>query len=424
MYTTTEKDSERLAEVIENLRLTMNFPSLVKYISVLSIISGISFAAEPAVLSDRRAFMIGGAQSGDIITIAVQNNFDALERALNSWAVEKYFWNGNPRTNTLSTDQAGMRHFTQALQGIKTGEVLIYIDGDGAARQKGQKSHSLNVAGARPYNLFDLDQLEPLIRTLTSRGVRVAIVDLTCFSGATQMAYRDIPGLCVVTSATSNYYSQTLAVRNLGYFDQALVKAFDEPGISTMQDAFLYASFLDKNNFPQISSLVTPDLKFFEYFGNAFDPLGMFRSTSGPSGNVCLSCAAYDYVSKLPAMYNQMTSFGADELDSEMLSLKDKLRNSLADYAPTFMAISKVVFQLRPSAGVDIQTGFEEVPIYRLHDMYKNLSTELQGKATVVRAQQALMYHRYQTGHSNYENSNKPLRKRRINPACENFSLH
>ncbi len=119
-------------------------------------------------------------------------------------------------------------------------QVVIQISTHGAQKNKSEKSHSVSLPSSLndqnenvPQN-FSLDKLMPLLRMLNRKGVKVALLDFSCFSGnSLALALKNV---CVV-SASNRYTPGTVAdyaSAGTNFWDK--MNANQMP---TIEDAFL-----------------------------------------------------------------------------------------------------------------------------------------------------------------------------------------
>jgi hypothetical protein len=95
----------------------------------------------------------------------------------------------------------------------KDDQLLIYINSHGAQQTADVKTHHIATGEGNVKNLItlegaklvDLDQLEVIKNLAKVKGVKLAIVDSSCHSGATQALADD--HTCVISSTSKNLYS-------------------------------------------------------------------------------------------------------------------------------------------------------------------------------------------------------------------------
>lgn len=156
-------------------------------------------------------------------------------------------------------------------------EVLVLFHSHGKARDEdwGQKTHSI-VSEDRDASGtaigFDLDRTSKVIQDASARGVRVAVVDLSCYSGNTQALAGPA---CIVTLAAASYISLCSGRPEERHFSSKFFKLPAPGSAATLESQFLSARREDRDsiNLPQISSRTTPGQKTWETFLREADPL-------------------------------------------------------------------------------------------------------------------------------------------------------
>lgn len=170
----------------------------------------------------------------------------------------------------------------ETLASAKPGqEALVLFHSHGRERETywGQRSHSIvsedrDSSGSDPG--FDLDAIEPELLKATARGVRVALVDLSCYSGATQSLHGPA---CTVSLAASRYVSLCSGRPEERHFNSRFFKLPPAGSPVNLETQFLEARRADQEsiNLPQISSRPTPALAGWEAFLLRADPLDTFE---------------------------------------------------------------------------------------------------------------------------------------------------
>ncbi len=110
---------------------------------------------------------------------------------------------------------------------VQGDQFMIYIDSHGAAKVGNQNTHYIATSGAGASNLknlegsklVDLEQLEVLKKLAKEKGVKMAIVDMSCFSGNTLALADD--NTCVISSTGTNHYGYSSFSDN---FSEAMKK--------------------------------------------------------------------------------------------------------------------------------------------------------------------------------------------------------
>ncbi len=191
--------------------------------------------------SQKQLYIIGGAGDPDT---RVDTIFDPafktiLEFLPNSdWqATVRYDGNHSKTVNMLQDkkeiipdqDSLSAGSFNKALDKMKNqaetlppgAQMLVYIDSHAPEKAAGSKmlTHEIAVSGGGTnLNLLTgakfakLDGLQEIISAANARGVKIAIVDLSCHSGSTQTLAND--KTCVISSTASNLYASKQFIEN------------------------------------------------------------------------------------------------------------------------------------------------------------------------------------------------------------------
>ena len=170
----------------------------------------------------------------------VGDAFTELSSSLSkSWTIDAYIYGKTFPAGAHGTKRSELLEMLTSLRNIKTGKVLFVIEAHGVLRRQGEKTHSIDIENG----IFSLDTLEKPIQDLRRRGIQVALVDLTCYSGTTQ-ALEDIRNLCIITDGTVNYVTASTDDEDLGFFDRAFVANARDEQLSSLEDLFLRAAYL------------------------------------------------------------------------------------------------------------------------------------------------------------------------------------
>jgi hypothetical protein len=402
--------------------------------SLIALAICLSFSS--SVVAQQKVFMIGGGTLVDsfqtkernLTSIAefgksTKNIFNTLSESLgSSWVKETYFWQGELPGSFPLTQESLYTQFLPSLNKVHQGKVILYVQGHGLLKKPGETTHSIALGDGTEVNLSKL--LAKAIRSLTEQGVKVLLIETGCYSGNTQEL--KMPGLCVITATPHDYIVVSTSTKMPGYFDQALVTAFGDPDLRSAEDAFLYENFNDRRNFGQISSLITPDLNFFNYFLSSFDPFSYYRdmNLTAAQGS-CYDCAKDDYAFILPNQFQSMTSvssIASGSVDLSLQDIRDNMKRALSDYIVTDSKINKAAYQLNPEPGrPTLVTGYEKYNQEELRKIYDELRAEEFLKSIPVHEQRAFFYNKFQTGEAVYQKGQKAVR--RINNSCEDFKL-
>lgn len=139
---------------------------------------------------------------------------------------------------------------------IKKGDqLMVHINTHGARQKAGEKTHKValaygaatelsNLSGAK---LVNLDTLEKLIEVASAKGVKLAIADLSCFSGNLQNLKSD--KVCLITAAGKESYGYSGG----GTFTRNFVGGMRKG--ANLEDVFLNARVNSTStDFPTIST--------------------------------------------------------------------------------------------------------------------------------------------------------------------------
>jgi hypothetical protein len=139
---------------------------------------------------------------------------------------------------------------------IKSGEigrgdqVVIQIMAHGVERSSGETTHSIEVGGQEA----SLDSLKPVLQTLTDAGVRVALIDGSCYSGASQAFKSD--SICVISSQVASRTARFDSGEN-GTFLNAF---WNELKKATLKEKFpwrkLSSQLVPKNHWTQVGNMI------------------------------------------------------------------------------------------------------------------------------------------------------------------------
>lgn len=156
-------------------------------------------------------------------------------------------------------------------------ELLIVLHSHGRERERlwAQRSHSLvsedrDPSGADPG--FNLDSLEPLFVQARERGVRLALVDLSCYSGSTLVLHGPD---CTATLAAPDYISICSGRPEERAFNSRFFQLPPPGTASDLTTQFLRARREDREsvNLPQLSSRPAVALSEWNDLLAGLDPL-------------------------------------------------------------------------------------------------------------------------------------------------------
>lgn len=127
----------------------------------------------------------------------------------------------------------------------KDDQLIIIIDTHGAQRES-ELTHQISLSGktnSLNYNTLegslrtDLDELQEIVKLSESRGVKLAIVDLSCHSGSTlNLVTKNNKNTCIISSSGPEHFGYTGG----GSFTNNFINNLSKDNIS-LEEAFLEA---------------------------------------------------------------------------------------------------------------------------------------------------------------------------------------
>jgi hypothetical protein len=296
----------------------------------------------------------------------------------------------------------------RALESVKSGgQALLVFHSHGRQRESrwGQRSHSIvsEERDASGVDIgFDLDVIEPELLKAQARGVRVGLVDLSCYSGGAQVLNG---AACTVTLAAADYISICSGREEERSFSSHFLKLPSGP--VSLEAQFLDArrKDVDSINLPQISSRVTPALSGWERFLREADPLDTYEELK----NLQAGTRAFDARKLLGEVDAWIAKQGASKdlalLRAEIAKrlgavgairkqLEGELKGLAADYddpaltielegrAPIHLARASLAEALETVAAVKVPDGYT--------DVQRNLLKALEPQYEQINASQAV----------------------------------
>jgi hypothetical protein len=138
----------------------------------------------------------------------------------------------------------------------KGDQVLIYIDTHGNQKSPKEKTHAIATLDED----VQLDQLQKIIDLADSKGVKVAIVDQSCYSG--EILNLDFKSACLLTGASQNNYGYSNYGETFAFKLQDSIRK--EKRSTSLEDIFL-SSRKVKSNRAQPLINTEAGLKTFEF---------------------------------------------------------------------------------------------------------------------------------------------------------------
>lgn len=284
----------------------------------------------------------GGEPSGQPRTI-FDSDFNSLVPALvnKGWEVRTLFGYGHFHSENLVKrylpgqkitpflESEAKEQIHQILTEAKRGEVrrvFIIISSHGVESHSQSLAHKVKATDSKGIKNVDLQILIPLRDTLEALKVPLAILDLSCFSGATlDLSSRNT---CVVSSSSSQEYSYSQFARS---FTRELLsqKNFEKAFLSARKDSFDFSS-------PEISTLKNSLIKLHL----AKRGLNQFPHKSYA---YCSSCRIHEGLLKKFAMSPLLSL--PEEIQPEverMIKLRTQAKAALNDYKNTQISFEEM----------------------------------------------------------------------------------
>lgn len=278
-----------------------------------------------AIAANRYALYLGagGEPEGKTNTIFDQT-FQSYVQAIRSkkWQSKTYFDGGHQQSEAIATKltKGGNKQFTSAnyakeiqqlTENLKSGKIpkgsqlLITIDTHGAPNQN-QKLHGISSTDG----IVNLDSLIALRNAAEQKEVRLAVIDLSCYSGNTINLGTD--KTCVI-SATSN--------RAYGYNTEAddLIRAL--PKAKNLEEAFLLARNSSSPSLanPQISTPVGRKVEEYLRFADYANRVEEKLDAKPYSPWACDPAKIKKEIENLKAIATKLKS---EQLESDVQQLK------------------------------------------------------------------------------------------------------
>jgi hypothetical protein len=219
-------------------------------------------------------------------------------------------------------------------------QLMLVIDSHGAEQGYDEKTHSIAVTNpdAAPTEKLDynklsgsptvnLDALEELVKLTNAKGIKLAIIDMSCHAGNTLALKKNAPNTCIVTASGPVHYS----FAGEGTFSNNFWKKL-KPGVN-LEDAFLQARLESTDpSFPMISTnendqitnevynTLTP---YLYYVTPKVDKLTPYIKTSSNDQVICRRDADFSaLISKINQLQQAANGYNGDELKNLLILYK------------------------------------------------------------------------------------------------------
>lgn len=277
--------------------MTLLTPYFFWLVVFLNLVLSVTALADP----NKTALLIGGSGEDFSTNNFFTDGFTTYQETLKSrdWNVQTLFdgekgaiGNSKPATNA-NIDSALEKIVASAQSGD---EVLLYVNAHGLEHQLGaERTHHIFTEDQDGYSV---DKLQEAADSLAKKGVKVALVDLSCYSGTTQsvggskglvkdwkaekkareQAKKDL-NYCIATLAANTYVSVCgMTPKGTLGFTNTFVN-LPKKGSFNMEEQFLAARAHDESagDLPELSTLNYPITGRWSRFLNTFDPEQVHR---------------------------------------------------------------------------------------------------------------------------------------------------
>ena len=303
------------------------------------LLSGIANAKKIAVI------FAGGGEKERVLSgkfnIFQDTTFLAASRLkANGWEVDLFYGSDLDKKFNLSVKASGVlsranieQWISKTVNRVKRGEIsandqiLIHINTHGHAPFGSKLGHAISLG--EEYLSFDLERLIPLFTILEKNEIKTAIVDNSCYSGATLDFANE--NVCVISKSTS--YQVGWKGR-----DNDLFTYFNSKRMS-LEDYYLRDRLKSQTkDFPQIStekgiltSSVLEDLHK-TVFSKISDYIVAWENNHGDQSNECID-PIVESTEKLKRFKSDILNFlkSADD-EYNLLSQHEKLVSALDTY--------------------------------------------------------------------------------------------
>lgn len=271
-----------------------------------------------------------------------------------------------------------IKEMTQKLESgeLKNGDqLMIEVNSHGDINRKDEKTHTVALAGGGGVNL---DALEKISNLAAEKGVKLAIVDMSCYSGSLLNIKND--KVCFISATSADTYAYG---RSGGWFSgiDSFAGSFHDQLKSgqNLEEIFLKASGVGYSpNFPRISTKAGEDVEKFMYdfiapflTYNLEKNVSLFYSKDPATfeAQVCSMNQTYNNIDEILSQYNNIVQLSDKIISKESKAFKEALTNyrkAQLEYESVYRAkieIGKEVKDiLEGDYSADINTWFPYEP--------------------------------------------------------------
>ena len=248
-------------------------------------------------------------------------------------------------TNTPFTKEAFNQNIKFYEDKIKNGEIvageqiMLIISTHGAIKKETEKTHQITLKGGEikdfttgvGASMISMDALSSLTELANAKGIRLAILDLSCHSGSSLALKND--NTCVISASGPDHYGYA----GVNAFTDELIKSMKRG--QSLEEVYITArsNFVD-NSFPMISSPVgieinneiyDPISPYLYFFDQRYDKFSPFFNQSVKKGEACETPQKFSVLNNLIEDIRSQARFGEGAIykDENAQKFKDALKN-------------------------------------------------------------------------------------------------
>lgn len=228
-------------------------------------------------------------------------------------------------------------------------QLMLVIDSHGAEQGYDEKTHSIAVTDPNAvqtaekidYNKLsgsptvNLDALEELVKLTNAKGIKLAIIDMSCHSGNTLALKKNAPNTCIVTASGPVHYS----FAGVGTFSNLFWKNL-KPGVN-LEDAFLKSrAAANDASYPMISTSENDQITnevyntltpYLYYVTPKVDKLTPYVKQSSSDQVTCQRDVQFSaLISKIDQLQQAADGYDGSELKDLLISYKKTQDKMLA----------------------------------------------------------------------------------------------
>lgn len=291
-----------------------------------------------------------------------------------NWRVTTLFDNdtsiipGSRKATNANIDSA----INGVIEKVKPGDQVLltfHAHGRNSERRSGSH-HSIVTEDPDGYSLAKLDEYADRIN---DKGGKLAVVDLSCYSGHTQnLNGKNSNRGCVVTLASEQYVSICSGAKASNSFTTAFIDLPEPKTPLKLETHFISSREKDSSssNLPVISSIRLPSKSVWDYFLSNGDPSSVSREGGLRVGNteaggkcqICRDDARNEVEVRMLKKFAESVEGGGSALSKD-------LTDAFAAYRSSSKAIAESVLRIRKKMGAMPNWGFKESALKDLNNI-------------------------------------------------------